>query len=68
VHDLEQLHLDRSRRDLKFRLGIDEDVINEERRCSEVVQWINFVVDKVASAEEHHASSSVAERTAVMSM
>lgn len=74
VHDLEQLHLDPSRRDLRFRLGIDDDVINEERRCSEVVQWINYVVDKVASAEEHHASSSssssssVAERAAVMSM
>lgn len=40
VHDLEAFHQDPSRRDIGWRYGIDEDVLNEDIRQMEVRNWI----------------------------
>lgn len=40
VNELEALHQDSSRRDIAWRYGIDEDVLNEDIRQMEVRNWI----------------------------
>ena len=42
--ELEALHQDPSRKDLAWRLGIDEDVMNEDIRQMEVRNWIEQLV------------------------
>ncbi|MEM7173414.1 MAG: type 1 glutamine amidotransferase [Pseudomonadota bacterium] len=44
VDRLEGLHQDPNRKDLRFLLGIDDDVLNEEVRFTEVRNWINHLV------------------------
>ena len=44
VDQLEALHLDPSRTDLSWLLGIDEDIMNEDVRLAEVRNWINYLV------------------------
>ncbi|UFZ01709.1 type 1 glutamine amidotransferase [Bradyrhizobium ontarionense] len=38
--DLATLHRDRARRDILWRLGLDQDVANDERRQAEISNWI----------------------------
>ena len=44
VNKLETLHQDPSRRDVAWLLGIDDDVMNEDVRQTEVRNWINHLV------------------------
>ena len=44
VNTLETLHQDPSRRDLAWRLGIDDDLMNEAVRHAEVRNWIEHLV------------------------
>ncbi len=44
VNDLEALHQDPSRKDISWRLGIDDDVMNEDIRQMEVRNWIELQV------------------------
>ena len=44
VDQLEALHQDPSRKDIAWLLGIDEDVMNEDIRRTEVRNWIDFLV------------------------
>ncbi|MDB4632331.1 type 1 glutamine amidotransferase [bacterium] len=44
VDDLEQLHQDATRKDLAWKLGIDDDVTNANVRCTEVRNWIRQMV------------------------
>jgi GMP synthase (glutamine-hydrolysing) len=44
VQDLEDLHKDPKRKDLWWKLGIDEDVISEDIRHCEVRNWIRHLV------------------------
>jgi len=44
VNTLETLHQNPSRRDLAWRLGIDEDIMNEDVRQAEVRNWIEHLV------------------------
>ncbi len=44
VNDLEALHQDPSRKDISWKLGIDEDVMNEDIRQMEVRNWIEMQV------------------------
>jgi len=44
VQDLEDLHKDPKRKDLWWKLGIDEDVMNEDIRHCEVRNWIRHLV------------------------
>ncbi len=44
INDLEALHDDPSRKDLAWKLGIDEDVMNPVIRCTEVRNWIQHLV------------------------
>jgi GMP synthase (glutamine-hydrolysing) len=44
VNDLEALHQDPSRKDISWRLGIDDDVMNEDIRQMEVRNWIELLV------------------------
>ena len=44
VGDLEQLHKDPARKDLAWKLGIDDDVMNASVRCTEVRNWIERMV------------------------
>lgn len=44
VDALEALHQDPSRKDLAWRLGIDEDVMNPDIRQAEVRNWIELLV------------------------
>jgi GMP synthase (glutamine-hydrolysing) len=44
VDELEALHQDPSRFDLAWRLGIDEDVMDEDVRLAEVRNWIDHLV------------------------
>ena len=38
--ELQALHQDPSRLDLRWRLGIDDDVLDEDMRCREIQNWI----------------------------
>lgn len=44
VDKLEALHQDPNRKDLAWLLGVDEDVMNEEKRVVEVRNWIERLV------------------------
>ncbi len=44
VDELEALHQDPGRKDIAWRLGIDEDVMSEDIRRAEVRNWIDFLV------------------------
>jgi len=44
VNDLEALHQDPARTDISWRLGIDDDVMNEDIRQMEVRNWIELQV------------------------
>lgn len=44
VEELEQLHQDPTRKDLAWKLGIDDDVMNATVRCTEVRNWIQRLV------------------------
>ena len=44
VNDLEALHQDSSRKDISWRLGIDDDVMNKDIRQMEVRNWIELLV------------------------
>ncbi len=44
VNDLEALHQDPTRKDISWRLGIDDDVMNEDIRQMEVRNWIELLV------------------------
>ena len=44
VNDLEALHQDPSRKDISWRLGIDDDVMNKDIRQMEVRNWIELLV------------------------
>ncbi|HDL16551.1 MAG TPA: type 1 glutamine amidotransferase, partial [Rhizobiales bacterium] len=44
VNELEALHQDPARRDISWRLGIDDDVLNEDIRQVEVRNWIELQV------------------------
>jgi len=44
IQDLEDLHKDPKRKDLWWKLGIDEDVIDEDIRHCEVRNWIRHLV------------------------
>ena len=44
VNQLEELHKDHSRKDLAWKLGIDDDIMNETVRQQEVANWINYLV------------------------
>src|SRR5262249_4914646 len=44
VRLLETLHQDRSRKDIAWLLGIDDDVMNEDVRLTEVRNWIDRLV------------------------
>ncbi len=44
VNELEALHQDPARKDISWRLGIDEDVMNEDIRQVEVRNWIELQV------------------------
>ncbi len=44
VDELEQLHQDSTRKDLAWKLGIDDDVMNATVRCTEVRNWIQHFV------------------------
>ncbi|MEM7386435.1 MAG: type 1 glutamine amidotransferase [Verrucomicrobiota bacterium] len=44
IADLEALHVDPSRKDLAWKLGIDADVMDETVRCKEVRNWIEQLV------------------------
>ena len=41
---LEALHLDPTRKDLAWQLGIDSDVMNTDVRTQEVKNWIEQLV------------------------
>ncbi len=38
--ELQALHQDPSRLDLRWRLGIDDDVLDEDMRCREIRNWV----------------------------
>lgn len=44
ITELETLHTDPSRRDIAWRLGIDEDVMDENIRTLEVKNWIENIL------------------------
>jgi GMP synthase (glutamine-hydrolysing) len=44
--ELEALHVDRSRRDLMYRLAVDRDVLDSEIRTSEPRNWLEHVVKR----------------------
>ncbi len=44
VDDLEALHEDPTRRDLRWRFGIDDDILSEDIRHTEVRNWIEQLV------------------------
>ena len=44
VDQLEALHQDPSRKDIAWKLGIDEDVMNKDVRQAEVRNWIEKLV------------------------
>lgn len=44
ISDLEALHEDPSRKDLAWKLGIDDDVMDATIRCTEVRNWIHHLV------------------------
>jgi len=44
VKDLEALHQDPTRKDISWRLGIDDDVMNKDVRQKEVRNWIELLV------------------------
>ncbi len=46
IDDLEALHADPSRKDLAWKLGIDDDVMNPDVRCTEVRNWIRYQVKR----------------------
>lgn len=50
IADLDALHVDPNRLDLSWKLGIDEDVLDEDIRCQEVVNWIEHMVKPAISA------------------
>lgn len=41
---LEMLHEDPSRKDIAWQLGIDEDIMNDDIRTTEVRNWIDYLV------------------------
>ncbi|MBX3026850.1 type 1 glutamine amidotransferase [bacterium] len=43
-HELEALHADRSRRDLAYRLAVDDDVLQPRVRTREVRNWLEQLV------------------------
>ncbi len=47
--DLKALHADPARRDLAWRYGLDADVIDAERRYTELRNWIERRVKPAAS-------------------
>lgn len=51
VDKLELLHQDPTRKDLAFQLGIDDDILNEDVRHAEVVNWIEQLVIPHAAAK-----------------
>lgn len=46
VDELETLHADPTRRDLAFRLGIDDDLLDPARRQREVRNWLDYAVER----------------------
>jgi len=44
VDRLEALHANPTSKDMRFQLGIDDDVLNDEVRCMEVKNWIEQLV------------------------
>jgi GMP synthase (glutamine-hydrolysing) len=44
VEDLEALHQNPDRKDLAWKLGIDADVMDDNLRTVEVVNWIRHLV------------------------
>jgi GMP synthase (glutamine-hydrolysing) len=44
VNDLEALHQDPTRKDIAWRIGIDDDVMNDDIRLMEVRNWIELLV------------------------
>ncbi len=51
VEDLEEIFKDDSRLDLRWKYGIDEDVLSDEVRQLEFVNWLNKAVIPHAQAE-----------------
>jgi GMP synthase (glutamine-hydrolysing) len=41
ANELSALHQDPSRLDLRWRLGIDDDVLDPDLRCREIRNWVN---------------------------
>jgi GMP synthase (glutamine-hydrolysing) len=39
-HDMDALHQDPSRLDLRWRLGVDDDVLDADMRCREIRNWV----------------------------
>jgi GMP synthase (glutamine-hydrolysing) len=44
VKDLEAIFADNSRKDLRWKYGIDEDVLDDSIRQIEFVNWLNKLV------------------------
>jgi len=51
---LEALHADRTRADLAWQLGIDDDILDDRRRAAEIIAWIET---EVLQASPSRASS-----------
>tara|TARA_R110000787_G_scaffold285461_3_gene401160 strand:- start:42964 stop:43806 length:843 start_codon:yes stop_codon:yes gene_type:complete len=43
-YDMDALHQDPSRLDLRWRLGIDDDVLDADMRCREIRNWVESLV------------------------
>ena len=53
VKDLESIFSDNSRKDLRWKYGIDEDVLSDEIRQLEFVNWLNKLVIPLLQKNEN---------------
>lgn len=44
AEDLEKIYSDKNRKDLRWKYGIDDDVIDDKIRQVEFVNWLNKIV------------------------